>query len=65
VRHGPKPTRWGRRGAGAAAQRAQAERDAALLTDRGRKALEQAARDVVLTVGDAVTRRSQGMVAPR
>jgi V/A-type H+-transporting ATPase subunit E len=40
----------------------QAERDAALLVERGRKALEQAARDVILTVGDAITRALQGMV---
>ena len=46
----------------AAERHTQAERDAALLAERGRKALEQAARDVVLTVGDAITRAFQDMV---
>jgi V/A-type H+/Na+-transporting ATPase subunit E len=39
----------------AAAIRQQAEADAAAFVERGRRALEQAARDVVLLVGQSVT----------
>ena len=46
----------------AAAALKQAEKDGKAFEDRGRAALEQAARDVVITVKDAVTRALRAVV---
>ncbi|MBM4143545.1 MAG: hypothetical protein FJ225_08160 [Lentisphaerae bacterium] len=46
----------------AAAHRAAAERDADAQAQRGRKALEQAARDVVLSVGESVNALLEAIV---
>ncbi len=42
--------------------RAAAEHDSRLSTERGRKALEQASRDVLLSLGDAIDRTIRGLV---
>jgi V/A-type H+-transporting ATPase subunit E len=44
---------------------AKAEQDAKAFEERGRRALDQAARDVVLSVGDAVTATLQAVVQAR
>ena len=44
---------------------AKAEEDAQVFTERSTKALEQAARDVVLSVGSAITKTVEGLVAER
>ena len=43
--------------------REKAEADARLFTEHGRKSLEQAARDVILSVGDAVSRVAKEIVS--
>jgi len=43
----------------------KAEQDTQLMTERGRKALEQAARDVILSVENAVSLSLQGLVASK
>lgn len=46
----------------AEAQRQKAEKDSKTFADRGKKALEQAARDVLLSLGESINRTVQALV---